>query len=154
VVAADDGVDGVAIAVEAEDRAGGHHLADRDPARDISDGIRRDGDAKPRAQGREPFELLALLETGDHRGIADDADETRIADPAGAPGVELCALAGIVQIALDAGKPDAGEPVGAGLGAADRAIELARGAGREQPGSARRVAEDRVGLRSPGAVTN
>src|SRR5262249_17008643 len=141
VVAADDGVDRVAVAVEAEDRAGGHHLADRDAARDVSDGIRGDGYAEPRAQRCEPFELLAVLEPGDPRGIADDADETRIADLAGAHGVELCALTGVVQVAFDAGEKNAGEPVVAGLGAADRSVELARGGGRKQPGSARRVAE-------------
>src|SRR5262249_18873508 len=154
VVAADDGVDRVAVAVEAEERAGRHHLADRDAGRDVSDGIRGDGYAEPRAQRREPFELLALLEPCGYRGIADDADETWIADLAGAHGVELCALAGVVQVPFDAGEKNAGEPVVAGLGAADRSVELARGAGREQPGSARRVAEDGVGIGLAGAVTD
>src|SRR5262249_11701199 len=125
-----------------------------DAARDVSDGIRRHGYAEPRAQRCEPFELLALLEPGDHRGIADDADESRIADLAGAHGVELCALAGVVQVPFDAGEKSAGEPGGAGLAAADRSVELTRVGGREQPGSARRVAEDGVGLGLAGAVAD
>jgi hypothetical protein len=38
-------------------------------------GVGRDGNPEPGAQGREPLELLALLEPGDHRRIVDDADE-------------------------------------------------------------------------------
>jgi hypothetical protein len=82
-VAAHDRVDRIAIAVEAEDRARGHHLADGEPARDIGNGIRRDGDARPAAQRCKLFELLAVLELGEHRGIGDNADQTRIADLAG-----------------------------------------------------------------------
>jgi hypothetical protein len=57
----------------------------------VSNGIRRRDNTEPRAQGCKPFQLLTLLELGDHRGIVDDADESRIADVAGAYGVELCA---------------------------------------------------------------
>ena len=154
VVAADDRVDGITGAVKAEDRAGSHHLADRKATGNIRNGIRRDGDAEPRAQGREPFELLAVLEVGDHRGIVDDADESRIADLAGAYGVELCALAGVIQVALDADEPHAGEPIVAGLGAADRSVELARGGGREQLRPTHRIAEGGVGTRLAGAVAD
>src|SRR5260221_449134 len=132
VVAADDRVDRVAVAVESQDRAGGHHFAHRQAAGDVSNGVRRRDDTEPAAQGCEPFELLTLLELGDHRGIVDDADESRIADVAGAYGVELCTLAGVIQVSLDAGEQHpAGEPVVAGLGAADRSIESARSARRE-----------------------
>src|SRR5262249_24685178 len=153
VVAADDRIDRIAVAVEPEDRAGGHHFAHRQPAGDVSNGIRRRDDAEPAAQGCEPFQLLTLLELGDHRGIVDDANESRLADGAGAYGVELCALARGIQVSLDAGEQHpAGEPVVADLVATDRAIEPARGGGREQPGSARRIAEDGVGIGLAGAV--
>jgi hypothetical protein len=137
-VAADDGVDRVALAVEAEDRARSHDFADREPARDIGDGIRRDGETQPAAQRCKPLELLAVLELGEDRRIADDADQARIADLAGAHGVELGALAGVIEVALDPGEQDASEPVVAGLCAADRAVEVTRGAGCEQPGAASR----------------
>ena len=96
-----------------------------------------------------------MLELGDHRGIVDDADESRIADVAGAYGVELCALARVIQVALDAGEQHpAGKPVVAGLGAADRAIEPARSARRQQLRPAHRVAEGGVGIRLAGAVAD
>src|SRR5262245_578230 len=154
VVAADDCVDRVAVAVEPEDRAGGHHFAHRHAAGDISNGIRRRDHAEPRAQGCEPFELLTLLEPGDHRGIVDGADEIRIADDAAAYGVELCALARVMPVSLDPDEQHADEPVVAGLGAADRSIEPARSGGREQLGPAHRVAEGGVGIRLAGAVAD
>jgi hypothetical protein len=79
-----------------------------------------------------------LLELGDHRGIIDDADESRIADVAGAYGVELCALARVIQI-------DA-----AGLGAADLAPSSLRDpARREQLRPTHRVAEGGVVFDNP-----
>src|SRR5215831_4110366 len=111
VVAADDGDDRVAGAVKPQDRAGGHHFAHRQAAGDVSNCIRRRDDAEPAAQRCEPFELLTLLELGDHRGIVDDADERGIADVAGAYGVELCALTRVIQVALEAGEQhSAGKP--------------------------------------------
>src|SRR5260370_35225748 len=84
--------------------------------------------------------------------MVDDADEVGIADGAGVYGVEFCALARVIQVALDAGEQHpAGEPVVAGLRAADRAIESARSARREQLPPPPRVAEGGVGMRLPRA---
>src|SRR5262249_11906024 len=55
VVTADDGVDRLAIAVEPEDRAGGHHFAHRQAAGDVSKGIRRRADPAPAAPSGKPL---------------------------------------------------------------------------------------------------
>ena len=73
-----------------------HDLADREAAGDVGDGAGRDDRAEASAQRGEPFELLALLEHRHHRRIADNADERRIADLAGAGRREAGTLAGIV----------------------------------------------------------
>src|SRR5207248_6244272 len=112
------------------------------------------GDAESAAQSGEPFEFLAVFELRDHRGVVNDAGERRIADFTGAHGIELGALAGVIQVAFDAGKPVAGKPVVTGLRAADRAVELARSAGREQLRPVYRIAEDGVGLGLAGAIAD
>src|SRR5258708_4406440 len=60
VVAADDGVDRGAIAVEPQDRAGRHHLPDPPAPPNIRPGLRPDRDTRPRAQRCRPLDVLPL----------------------------------------------------------------------------------------------
>src|SRR5262249_56498801 len=121
-VNADTGIDEIARGIEPIDRAGGHDLAHRQTPRDVSDGLWRDGRSETAAQGSEPLQPLAVLEIHQLRGVADDADQRRVAYRAGTDRGQIGALVRVLQVRFDAREPIAGNPVVAGLGAEDAAL--------------------------------
>src|SRR5262249_7639475 len=136
------------------DRAGGHDLAHHQTPRDVSDGLWRDGRSETAAQGSEPLQPLAVLEIHQHRGVADDADQRRVAYRARADPGQIGALVRVLQVRFDAREPIAGNPVVAGLGAEDAALESGGVGVREQRGAAYGVAVRDIRAGAPEAVAD